>query len=76
MTEEKKELVIKHEPYSVDEFNYNVLQHLGNPERLYKLPSNRFTGKRVRQNSKKLKQIKARDRILRKHGMTIMMFGS
>ena len=66
----------KHEPYSIDLLNYEVLQFLGSLERLTKLPVHRFAGRHVRGCMKRVKSIQKRDRRLRKHGMTLMMFGA
>jgi hypothetical protein len=79
------ELVIKHEKYSIDELNYQIVQWLSDPDRVAALPSNRFSGRRVRQalksaNPKRLhgkaKQIFKRDRRLRKYGMSVVLFAS
>lgn len=41
-----------------------------------KLNPNRFSGRRVRQNSKKIAQMQKRDNRLRKFGLTVLMFNS
>lgn len=79
-----KELVVKHEKYSIDELNYQIVQYLGDPERLAALPRNRFTGRHVRQAMKmaskrkhgRMTQIEKRERRLRKYGMSLVLFAS
>jgi len=40
------------------------------------LPTNRFSGKNVRQDSVKLKNIKKRERRLKKIGLSVLFFAS
>ena len=67
-----KPLVIEHEPYSVDLLSYQILLSLGNKQ----LPFNRFSGRRVRQDSRRLQNVRGREKRLRKHGMSVVMFAS
>jgi hypothetical protein len=72
VNKEKKTLVIKHEPYSLDLLNYEIAESFGRSN----LPGNQFSGRRVRQNSAKLKQMRKRDRRLRKIGLSVVAFSS
>lgn len=67
-----KPLVTKHEPYTLDLLNYEIAESFGRASR----PGNQFAGKRVRQSSAKLKQMRKRDRRLRKIALSIVVFPS
>lgn len=67
-------LVTKHEPYTLDLLNYEIAQSLS--ARVGKFAANRFTGKRVRGSSARLKGIKNREKRLRKLGMSVLLFAS
>jgi len=65
-------LYTEHEPYSIDLLNYEIATSIGQRQ----LPATRFSGKRVRQSSAKLKQMHQRERRLRKYNLSIVNFAS
>lgn len=67
-------LITKPEPYSIDLLNYEILESIGRKVSL--LPQNRFSGKRVRQDSTKLAQMKRRAKRLNRRGLMLGMFAS
>lgn len=69
---EKIPLVLKHEPYTLDLLNYEIAESHSRR----KLPGDRFSGRRVRQNSAKIKQMRKRDRRLRALGLSVVSFPS
>ena len=76
---------MKFEKYTIDLLNYEIAQHLADPDRISGLPFNRFSGRRVRQAMKRangkrrhgnMTQIEKRERRLRKYGMSLVLFAS
>jgi hypothetical protein len=64
--------IIKHEPYTIDLLNYEIVDSLNRKV----LPPTRFCGKRIRADKRKLKNIKSREQRLQKRGYSVMMFAS